>query len=209
MSAIMKSADCVYCYKDKSGYWPMAEGWLCNECYSKIYWGIRNYKKIGIRNHCVEYNEKLTRKQMEDCFEALESGRKLRDEAGLTLRSSDGLLLIDEDKGLIYIGDKVWNPLDDEYISPAHYIKNIEQYYILYYSEVLSWTDNAIKSAYLMIKFKDEPLRYERIPLGKPKGFFNFGRRRNYRRRAKEYYEIMQNITGMKSAKDQTFVYKP
>ncbi len=70
-------------------------------------------------------------------------------------------------------------------------------------------TDNAIKSAYFMIEFKDQPLKYERIPLGKPKGFFNFNRRHYYRKKAREYFDIMQDLTGILPKKDQTVVYKP
>lgn len=210
MSEIMGSSDCVYCHKVKSGYRRMAEGWLCNECYGKVFWGIRRFSKWGEKSrHCTEYNKRLTVAELDKCFECLEKGRKLREESTPTLSSEDGALLIDENKKLIYIGENVYSPLDEKYISPAHRLENIEGYFIMYYSEVISWTDNAIKSAYLMIEFKNEPLKYERIPLGKPKGFFNINRRHYYRKRAREYFDIMQSVTGSLPKKDLTVIYKP
>ncbi len=210
MSKIMDSADCVYCRKVKSGYWRMAEGWLCKECYGKIYWGIHSYNKWGEKSrYATEINKRLTAKELEDCFNCLKKGEELRRESTPTVSSQDGSLLIDGDKGLIYVGENVYSPTDEKYTAPAHPVENIAGYYLLYHSEIISPTDNAIKSAYLMIEFKDQPLRYERIPLGKPKGFFNFNRRRNYRKRVREYFDIMQTLTGKGPDRERTVIYKP
>ncbi|MCM1308689.1 MAG: hypothetical protein NC223_08835 [Butyrivibrio sp.] len=206
----MASTDCVYCRKVRSGRKRMAEGWLCNECYGKAFWGIRRFSKQNEKSsHCNEYNKRLTVAELDECFECLRKGKELRAQSTPTLSSSDGALLIDENKGLIYIGENVYSPLDEKYVSPAHRLDNIEGYFIMYYSEVISLTDNAVKSAYLMLEFKNEPLKYERIPLGKPKGFFNVNRRHYYRKRAKEYFDIMQRVTGSPPGKGLTVIYKP
>lgn len=208
MDGFFGSPDCVHCKKVKSGNIEMKEGWLCDACAEKIHYGISGFKQYNVSGKLAEYNRLLTNDEIEKCFAELENNVDLVKQCKATKQSEKGNILIDEEKGVIYVARDVRIPIKGEYVPPAHKITDITDYYIMYRSQMISRTDNAIKTAYVVIEFADSALRYELIPLGNPKGFFNFQRRLYYKKASQSEMRFLQEIIGRPPKKPITVVYK-
>lgn len=209
MSSLIGTADCIHCNKVKSGSYETVNGWLCNECYKKIYYGVRRFRPAGmLSKYYNEYDKLLTDEEIEKAFAEIEEGRRLREESKATLTSPDGKIIIDQDKNLIYLSEDIKTVVNENYISPAHDLSKLSKYYLLFESAILSKTDNAIKYGNIMLEFEDCQIRYEKIPLGKPKGFFNFQRKMYYRKHAKELLMFLAEVTGQPHGKEAVVTFK-
>lgn len=209
MSSLIGTADCIHCNKVKSGCHETVNGWLCDECYNKIYYGIRRIRPVGvISKHHEEYDRMLSDEEIEKAFGELSEGMRLRSISNADKTSPDGKILIDTENNTIFLSEDVGAANGVLPLPVAYRLSRLSDYFLMFESAVLSKTDSAIKNAYVVLEFDGCQIKYAKIPLGRPKGFFNFQRKMFYRKHSKELMTFLAEVLEKPHKKEITVLFK-